>query len=317
MLERAEEPESVLPSEEKFLDMLENSMDDPKLERVLKKAREINDVMSVLPATHSELKSIISELDGDWAPWMHTYMRASGTISAKINGEDVRVPLDGQDVYSRGFDIAYDVVDSVNIPKVVHIVKLPKIVFTKDTSDKDVIDAIAGIDEIVLETDNASTERAIAWIEISQPELVKEIDDLLMQSRNVEQSIESLAKLKLDSYSILHENFTRNCLDTYLNSLVLVDKAAPYDLNIDGLIATTDDSGDMVSEKRTTRTLAYLGDLQTMIFRAKDGTDEWRIGVSAAIIPSDQNTESESVIVPLESMSYIRSLRSSYYEARK
>ena len=204
-----------------------------------------------------------------------------------------------------------------------------------------VLPAFAHPDTIVLDLPITSPEQALAWLAVTYPETVAEIDSLILakevEGRLVPQRDDE-ALLRLKDFRLRRpDDITdqgwityKNAVASYVLSLASVDGRAPYHTKVSGvnLVREGDADTDVEPEARYSSELSMWIDVEALVFVDEhhfdvDSSDESRIDTSSAVIfglhgneiREYQDDEPRKVTIPFASMETLVSLRNMEVDA--
>src|SRR5690606_21525221 len=171
-----------------------------------------------------------------------------------------------------------------------HMYALPQDVYGNENREhynESLLVAITGdVEDGFIRFDGASPEHARAWLSHSCPELMSEIDVLLLNGDGQESTaLLALKELNFNSLADMSDEFTRMCVDIYLNQILEMDKTVPYSLSIDGPGRTNDEvSRGVLATISAERVLAYAPEVALQPAFRKEYSPEWELGVHLGVL---------------------------------
>ncbi|MFZ1301118.1 MAG: hypothetical protein WAQ27_00865 [Candidatus Microsaccharimonas sp.] len=305
------------PSGEKYLDMLETALVEPQMDRVINSAKACNEMLDIVPVSTHEKAKIVNDLDAEWAPWMGERMIATGYIETKTGENEIsRIFLDGKPVHAKGFDCTSTVVDKENDlhrGKVVYFLHARAQDITGDPNTTGIAAVRANLDELILESQTSSYERAVSWLEISSPDFIKEVDQRIVNATSETEALLGLRDFDIESFVELDDELTRNSVETYLAGLVQFDTLAPYDVLIDGRVYSVDENDEWAPEKMFDRRLAYPQTIRVALNEDQNKVG-WQIVVTTMILPPDRRQQPTILQIPVDSYKFIASDRTTFHK---
>jgi len=300
---------------------LDAAFTDPFVEGVLETGRTYNKIFQEATPSAEEASLIIDELDTEWGNIRNSEIHYTGMIKVADlhnEGEVQQVFLDGARVVSNGFCIERGDIESGEPYKVRHhlIVKFSDAYGIDSDDQKDMITRATGdIDSSLIELDSASSERAKAWLTLSCPELIEEVDFRVLNATGDESgALLSLQGLDFNRYADLNDLFTRNCLNVYLQDIIEIDTTAPYSANINGYARMAEDQDTLYHLKVDTALvdMSTIGMQQS--FNLNEGDTDWSLSAFISILGTSRNDAAQNYILPVDSIQTMQSIRTAYYE---
>ncbi|MDB5162915.1 MAG: hypothetical protein JWO54_505 [Candidatus Saccharibacteria bacterium] len=321
MFESENNIENLFNESSKELNGLEAAFSEPFVERVLEMGRTYNEIFKEIPPTEEERAYIIQELDIEWGTIKGTIIKYTGNVKVKDRDDEGEVRIifiDGAEVVSNGFYIEPEYANGRELQKVKHhlFVKFNDLYGDESGEDNgNLAGATGDIDSSSIELDSASAERARAWLTISCPELIEEIDLRVLNAAGGEDdAIVSLRGFDLSIYPELSDDFTRNCLTIYLQKVVEIDLYAPYSTKLDGYARMLDDQSNLYTLK-IDGALVYINHLILHPTFNLDETDTaWSLATVITVLDEDRTEDPEQYIVPIDTFKELHSIRSAFYE---
>ena len=306
----------------KDLNHLDAAFTDPFVERVLEMGRTYNKIFQESAPTDEEKAFIIDELDTEWGNIKGNTMQYTGNVQVRDHDDEDEMKmvfLDGADVVSNGFYIDTDTINGVAIARVkYHLYVSLKDAYGIDVSEDEkvgVTGAVGDIDSSSIELELASPERAKAWLTISCPELIEEIDFRILNGPGGEDdAILSLKGLDINEFTDLSDEFTRNCMNIYLQSIVEVDKDVPYSSKLNGPARNVEDQSLLYNIKSDNALIMVNNINLQPIFNVDQTDTRWSISLLMALLEADRTTETQYYLMPVDTVQELQSIRSAYYE---
>jgi len=312
-----------LPNESsKNLSDLDAAFTDPFVERALETARTYNKIFKESTPTLEEVRAIIDELDTAWGNIKDSQVHFTGSVKVgdpEEEGETKQVFLDGARVISNGFCV--DRGDSAagepyKVKHHLHVQFEDAYGTASNGETPSLVAATGDINSSLIELDTASSERAKAWLTVSCPELIEEIDYRALNGSGDEcDALLSLKGLDFNKYTDLSDLFTRNCLNVYLQSIIEVDTFAPYSANLNGYARMAKDL-DTLYNLRIDSALLYVSYIGMQPSYTLDENDNgWALSAFTTILGVARTDESQHYVVPVDTIQNLQSIRTAYYTA--
>lgn len=325
---------AYLNKAQETLEQFERSIHDPFVERVLVLAREYNQLLAETTGiSPEEEREIVNELDYEWGSVMDTEVTITGHVTVPPIGEQTEVTklfIDGARAVSNGFTIIHEpiIVAGEEIgtgSRIVHHMYMRAADVWPSEEIEGIIDAntrvalAAEIDGSLLELDGASVERAISWLGLACPELLEEVDERLLNTQTNEEADAFLALRGLDinKHINISDDFTRNCIDIYLNSVIDFDKKLPYSIRLDGYSRRADKDDGHLYAIETDQLLAYIPVVGVWPKFSDNPEDlgKWDIGARVVAMPEDKSGDDIHLVVPVDALALMYSVRNSFYNS--
>lgn len=337
--ENHENPENINAEEFSF-DQLEMALSEPHVERVVQQAREFNELINAGPITAQELYDIRNGLDAEWGPLNRASVRISGRIL--VSDEDIDLAptyysVDDQLAYSNGFDITVDTIslddeggdeDTIQAYRIVHHMlinfeeALPAVAAMYKERGADVppwTGVHAELDDISIQPEGMSVERAQAWLETSAPELMSELEIRVLDDVEGEDyALLNLVDFNPNDYADLSDEFTRKCFDRYINSILDFDNEVPYTMSFDGrgrIIESDEEVKNCIV--RSDRVAASIHGvslhptLKAGLSAHKE--DDWELAVSVTVHPSSRQRPETYMVLTADAIKDVQSIRRQIY----
>ncbi len=323
--EPQDQPSSWVHEESVLFDLMQESFDElrePRMDRVLEKARAASDIMQIIPSKPSEQSQVIDELDRLWMQGgIEQSILVRGRIKYEVktqNGrEDREAILWDSEVISNGFTIqALTEIDQENhtrLAKIVHHFTVPAS-SVPEHFKKSEITATADLD-VIVDTNEVSTERAYAWLRSLYPAFIEEVDQRVIACQSETEIILALKGLVVADWIDISNPRARNCVETFLGMYITVDTDASYGVLCDGDIAIMNDSHEL----QAPFTVEYADTLADIspprLFQLGSNTEDnpWMLGIFIETRPQDLSVARVKYAVPLSSIEDITSVRRMYY----
>jgi len=304
----------------KDLNHLDAAFTDPFVERVLEMGRTYNKIFQESAPTHEEIIDIVNELDSEWGTLKGSAMQYTGNVKVRDTEDDDEtkmVFLDGAEVVSNGFWVEPEYVNDSQVYRVkhhLHVKFIDAYGIEADEAGVNIAGATGDIDSSAVELDIASPERAKAWLTVSCPEMIEEID---LRALNVDgdedAAILALRDLDFNKYADLSDEFTRNCVNIYLHSIVEVDKVSPYSAKLNGKVRMLDDQSQLYNIDAKASLIFVVGMGMQPIFNLDENDTRWSLSAAITVLEEDRNEDSKQYIIPIETFKTLQSVRSAYY----
>lgn len=306
----------------KNLSDLDAAFTDPFVKRVLEMGRTYNKIFEESAPTSEEAAAIVRELDAEWGNIKGTLIQYTGNVKVKELGDDEEIKqifLDGARVVSNGFCVEHNDTPFGEVYKVKHhlLVKFEDAYGTDADDEKaNLTGATGDIYSSSIELDSASPERAKAWLSLSCPDLIEEIDYRVLNGLGDEgDALLSLKGLDFNKYTDLNDLFTRNCVNVYLQSIIEIDTSAPYTAKLNGYVRKSENL-DILYNLKADATLVYISTVGMQPAYNLDESDAgWSLSAFISILGVTRTDESEHYVIPIETVQELQSIRSAYYTA--
>jgi hypothetical protein len=321
MFENENNIENLFNEPSKELSGLDAAFTEPFVEHVLEMGRTYNEIFKENPPSDEEQAYIINELDTEWGNIKGSIIQYTGNVKVKDRNDENEVKIifiDGAEVMSNGFYIEPEYINGRDVQKVKHhlFVKFKDLYGVESDEEDDTIAGATGdIDSSSIELDSASPERARAWLAVSCPELIEEIDLRALNAIGGEDdALVSLRGLDLNFYTDLSDEFTRNCLTIYLQKIIEIDLYAPYSAKLDGFVRMVDDQSTLYKLK-IDGALIYVSNIGLHpAFNLDENDTNWSLSAVITVLDEDRTEESEQYIVPIDTIKELHSIRSAFYD---
>lgn len=301
-----------------LIDLLDVSIREPVIDKILSRATTYDDYIRFVPTDPSYRAKLIKELDNEWAPWMNTGMTATGKVQLFSNGlvDTERHSIADAQVVSNGFNIiTYDDEDGNTLGRVAYDMYVTRNQLGGD--DDSLVHVLAQIDEVVLETNKASSERANAWVELTAPEFITEINRRIINSRSATEAIMALKGFDLEACINTRDELTRNSAEAYINSLIQIDTLEGYDLNIRGRVYALTVKNELQPIELKLHSVAKLKTIEVGQGITNEGRTKWELMFPATLIPEELSEPTPEYSLPINSIRSISSLRQLAYNHGK
>lgn len=309
----------------RLIDAMQESFDElrePRIDRVLQAARAASDIMQIIPSTPTEQFQVIDDLD---RLWMENGTEQTILVRGKIKYE-VKTPkgkemreaiLWDSEVISNGFTVEglteIDHDDHTRLGKVMHFLTVPSSSVPEKFKKNEII-ATAELD-VIVDTNEASTERAYTWLKAMYPEFVEEVDKRVIACESETDVILALRDIVIGDWIDTSNPRARNCVEAFLGAYVVVDTEAPYGILCDGKVAIINDSYGLQSlfDIENVDTLAEISQPRLFKTSESDEDPEWVLGIFIETEPQDLSVTRIKYAVPLITIDDIKSIRRMYY----
>ncbi|MGH7218279.1 MAG: hypothetical protein ACREGE_02455 [Candidatus Microsaccharimonas sp.] len=315
------------------LEQFERAMVDPFVERVLGLAREYSQLLSEnINVSLEDKQAIISDLDHNWGSIMDTDLSLTGYALVASPDNDkggMKVFMDGTEVTSNGFSILNEPIyvaeeEVGEASRVVHHMYANitdvwpmEAIEERGLSAETKVAIAVEIDGTFLDLPGISKERAAAWLELACPGLIEELDVRMLNAQESEAgAFLSLQGFDIDEYTrALDDEFTRDCIDIYLNAIINFDMELPYGMRINGYTLRADQEDSIMYKTETSQMLAFIPSVGIWPKFSDDPEDAGKWGIAARIIamPGRKDDQAMHLIAPVDSISLLYSVRNSFY----
>ncbi|UTX51677.1 hypothetical protein KI440_01865 [Candidatus Saccharibacteria bacterium TM7i] len=329
------------------LELLDKSVTDPYVDKVVNDARLYNQLFAEHTPSDQEKQDAIQDLDGRWYELIGNVVSLTGRVTIPTaSGELKEVLVDRLPVETQGFGgrTRPQIIGGEQIGEVFrigHYVKtsaativeagymLPEdfgVAVDEDEGQADeehIRQALADIevrlegdvDDSLLEYEGTSLERARSWIEASCPGLIDEIDTYLLNDiEGDNEPIYALSRLDLGEYAAVSDEFTQECIEMHINYMLNFDMRAPYEVILNGYMVSAVEEDTTLYKVEDLHVLTYMTQVYIVPHpSADDGEGLWQISVAANFVHQDQSLDGAEFVIPLDSISEVKSQRRMYY----
>lgn len=183
-----------------------------------------------------------------------------------------------------------------------------------DEQKKTYASATSGIEQSVIEIRAVSPERAQAWLEVTYPELLEEIESRILSDQpGYEDPLTSLHGLRLDTLADISDDVTRWSIESYLNHVLSFDRELPYTIDLHGPLIPASEDDDQIYTVRNSRSLAKIDQVKVLPNPILD-EDVWGVAVHIQLYGPDHQGEVSSWLAPVDTLRSVVSMRRIYYE---
>lgn len=313
-------------------DTFHNPTTDQDMLDVIDHARDVEWQLNMSDPTSDDIKRHVMVLDSEWNKWLNSTVTASGMVYCTPKNDTKIAPiLKEAQVISKGFDI-YSLPGEDDTPTQ-YIVVLALLVRPQDVlSSEEIADSIyatrsdegdvyipayALLDEIVIESNEMTTIKAFDYITTFYPELEKEIDRRIGNSRNSLQALLALQGIDIASFADCNNKMTRYAVIMYLKALISIDHDFPHELAFgEGTIyATSSDERDTLSPIETRDGDKVHAQVSSFIHFVEIHEDEdevsdaWTLAIDVTPIAEDHRERRRHFCVPIDALASIQSMR--------
>ena len=327
---------TLLDYDSHFMD-LEAAMVEPALKKTTDIARSYN--ADILRASSDELSfefyaDLVNDMDTSLAYFVGEECLISGYIQYKddddklsrIYVEDVPAKYNGFTVTSGrvGDYISEDL--SLDHPKLLQhsiifpISNLVNVSPQESLSDERPASTYCGVvgilDEVIIEFSSPSLERSKAWLELSYPDTMNEIDLAVFNAEeNLDASLLSLASVELDLDGVDDVDLLGRCLKVYVNEITPVDYGIPYGMYFEGVAFSRDihDPEKFNKIELDVSVLAYVLGVR-LVNVTNNGKSMIIFGIDVSVVGENRDDPNTELLVPLKSVAALKSIRDGYYD---
>ena len=330
---KEQESHSNTNQEFDMFEQLEKSLTDPFMERVLTSAREYNLLLAdMVDVDQDDRQKIVDNLDNSWGSVKGKHASFTGNVLASVGGEEFELQqkfLDGIRVISNGFAVISSpiIIEGEDVGKASRVVHHLYVKASDLWSEEElgvgadpetVVGVTAEIDGTLLSSfDSASVEFATALLGESCPELLEELDMRIFNTASGEEadSLLALRGFDINKYADTSDEFTRTCIDIYLNHHIDLDNALPYGIGVDGYTLGVKEQEGTLFETKIGQALAFVPALGIQP-KVEDGVEvegAWQIIAYTVITSQSKEDDDTHRMIPIDSLTLMYSLRSAYY----
>ncbi len=318
MFDESTQPEPIGVSNNEYFELIEHSLVDPHMQRIIDKAKGVNEMLQIFPLDEEGRKKLTNDLDSDWKFYNHSHMIISGNGIYQSPEGPIEIVFDDLPSRSNGFfvrELKNTLDPSLSNAEVIFDFLVNPQNVADQKPDEHLRELFVGLDDVHIETPVASTERAIAWLELAYPDFVDEVDRRIVNTASESEALLSLRSLDVDAFVDAKDPFARNCVNRYVSSLVQLDYTAPYGTYVSGKVAVETDPGvEKLVRKEPQKVLTYLAQLGLKNFASSSSnTNRWGLAVYATVLPMDRRGSTEVWGIPLATIRGLWSVRSSFY----
>lgn len=320
----SERIEPVYDNSPEDLNIEEFGIVDPYMQRVLSDARVMNERLDQDEVDDEGVAEMINELDRKWAHYMRSVMKLSGRVVV-FGAFDVesgsyqkkQLYVDEVPLRSLGFDShAANVIDD-SYPegkkRLYLLLKGSRDVFPEGLIDESFgydIAVKADVDTVILEADVPHHEQALQWLESTAPQFTRELHERLNKTSSGSEALLALRAIDLKTIPNIEDEFTRQCIDVYVSSLISVDLTVPYVAKVRGLFYMYQEGMEELQPQVMDReVLAYLSDIKLICTKNTNIQEDWLLATGVSLMPADHRDDPSFATIPLDSFAEITSLR--------
>ena len=312
---------------ERDFSLLDQATHDPFVTGIVKEALELNELMKTEATTVEDARNIVQTLDAMWGVVNDSVVKVTGNVTYRTpDGEFHAKYYEDIKVISKGFMITAsdDETDAQFDRKV-------RFTFLMDISDElrqEFPDELEGashmvigadVDQVDIEVDGYSVERAKAWLTIYAPELLEDIDLLVMNAEGSETdsllALQGLDLSKIDGNEDMR-SIALECVSVYLMDILAIEEKVPYIVAVSGRIITKNASNeDVFGRMPTEEHMAYVHGILTLDVNDQDvatgevSNPKTDIYVRMTILNNNPEGSDFLVYAPLDSILTLESLR--------
>lgn len=329
------------------LALLERTVQDPYIEKAHAMALSYNEILAYQgKVSMDEAASIESDLDTYWRALLEERLKVTGAVFVPQDAETddeaddgPRHLVDGVAMLSRGFSVMGVVTGGeeegyfIENPRIRHAFRVGRgaldATLTGKMAKKKVF-AYADVDEVHIETDGVSSERAAAWLESTYPHFFEEINTRVFNSSGdeggallslkglefVERSVGEDGSEKVENLPI-DDDFTRDCIQTYIQDVIDLDNLIHYSVGMNGPFKIKYGNGADDAAKLDAITdqgmLAYAYGPYIDCEIGENAPDRWSIITEFAVAPPQKNEQPIVIRASVDSVKSMMSIRAAYY----
>ncbi len=297
----------------------ETALSDPSLLHINEQAKMFAEIISSVRVSNvDELNEIVAGLDKEVRHLIGQRVEVCGRIDIMITpGIRSAAFIDDDNVSFGGYIVVEtDTTESgYQLRYLIHVPMTDEQKLDAE-DDKTHIAATANLDEVVLDFKQVDVKRAEAWLEMIYPELFSNLDMAFLNADGTE--ADALIALKgFDFSDIIDREDTemaKRCIGIYLKSKLQIDDDVPYSCKINGDVIATDDDKEYAAAKFNDTVLIDIHDVIIHIVKAEGSSlDGVQLYVDASVINKDRRYVNLNLLVPLESVDALYSIRDAYY----
>ena len=312
---------------ERDFHLLDQATHDPFITDVVKDAVELNELMKTEATTVEDARSIVQTLDAMWGAINDTIVKVTGNVTYKTpDGEFHSQYYEDTEMISKGFMITGHENETdaqygrkVRFTFLLDIPEEMREMYRDELEDVSHMIMGADVDQVSIEAEGYSINRAKAWLTIYAPDLLEDIDELVMNAEG--NDIDSLLALRdLDFSMIEGDENTRftalQCVSVYLMDMFAIEEKIPHVVSISGRIMMKNvNDEDIFARTSAKEHMAYIHGLAVIDTNDEDvatgevSNPRTDIYLYMTVLNNEPNTGGYSVRVPLDSIFTLESLR--------
>lgn len=178
--------------------------------------------------------------------------------------------------------------------------------------------SVAEFNDVSLNFDVISPERAYAWLSLTQPEALHDIDDRIAAVRRDEDALINIGRFRLaipKDASEQQSRMLRHSVSEYVGAMIIVDTEVPYEATLDGLAWNEEEERYLYySDERVLLSVEGMNLFHTGNYEeGDDENDRYGFAINGFIAPSDTLDDRIPVTVPLATVQSLDSLRRRIY----
>jgi len=312
---------------ERDFHLLDQATHDPFITDVVKDAVELNELMKTEATTVEDARSIVQTLDAMWGAINDTIVKVTGNVTYKTpDGEFHSQYYEDVEMISKGFMITGSQGETeaqygrkVRFTFLMDIPDEMREEYRDELEDLSHIIMGADVDQVSIEAQGYSVERAKAWLTIYAQDLLEDIDELVMNAEGNE--IDSLLALRdLDFSKIEGDENTRitalQCISVYLMDMFAIEEKVPYVVSLSGRIMMKNENDDDIFARTSSKEhMAYIHGISAIDTNDEDiatgevSNPRTDLYLYMTVLNNDPNAGGYSARVPLDSILTLESLR--------
>lgn len=301
---------------------LDAAFADPVVEEALKQARLYRDLLKDEIPPSKTRAEIIQELDSHLAGAIGTVVKVFGNMTNMTpDGEYISTYVDTHNAIFQGFTMANvdpsQDGDDDELPKTIKfLIYIPMNEEEQAEYGGTHRAMAADLDSVNIEFNVVSFERAKAWLSSFIPELIDEIDRTLLNEPDQLEPILALSNFDIRIENVDDELMARKCIGIYLNELIPFDQEVPYEIKLQGISFVVSDEEGVIgtAEMNKAEKLARLRFIRlAQVDDVNTASNHLRICLDAELLDPDPNQVSLRVLIPIETITSLTSIRNFYY----
>lgn len=290
-----------------ILELLDVSVHEPALDSVIEIAKTYDTILRFEPPENSYRLKMVKALDEKWKPWMNSYLKASGMVYIQTGNNLKPCIIAGTPALSNGFSTIippYEGESGEYSSRLAYYLYISGTHLTEDEEDDRMYPCHAIIDEAIVQTNRASRERAITWLELAAPQFVKEVDQRIVSSRDEVEALMALKGLDLSEYIDVNDELTRNSAETYLDSVIQLNQFVPYSISIRGFSFENNKmTRKKIARKDNFRGIAYFNSIHVHVGLTTEYRPKWEVALLATLASPEASQGSATRFIPIDSLS--------------
>ena len=295
---------------------MEASIEDPLVTSIVLRAKDYSDA---LKHEHDPdvAAVLLEELNDDWEMFKNMPILCTGVVTYDgPDGEAIVNFLEDVRIISNGFtfsDTIHPVTGGRN-RRIRHHFFIPTNALLESYDDQDHVVGMAELDDITLNPEQFSLDRARAWLNEEHPGLMEQIDIMASLELKSEKQEHFMA---LKKFHVKAEAAERpqsvEAIKRYLASLYPIDRDLPYIVKVDGIYTAAPETDRETLIRQTGVLIVDLYHFDVCLRDPSAPEEGYGIGISVDIHASSMTERPITASIPLHAINRIQSERKKYY----